>query len=68
MVESFSESMKHTVKKLKGEGEKNFILSGDNKSIVEKVVIDLGVENFYAQLKFPDKLEIIKELNKKYKY
>ncbi len=69
LVDSLRENMKLTVRELKAEGVKDFfILSGDNKSIVEKVAIDLGIEKFYAELKPAEKLEIIKDLNMKYRF
>lgn len=69
LIDSLRESMKTTVQELKEEGVKDFfILSGDNKSIVEKIARDLGINQFYAELKPDDKLKIIQELKKRYNY
>ena len=69
LVDSLRESMKNTIQELKLEGVRNFfILSGDNKSIVEKIAKDLGIENYYGELKPFDKLNLIKELNHRYKF
>ncbi len=69
LVDSLRESMKFTVQELREEGVKDFfILSGDNRSIVEKIAQDLGINKFYAELKPDDKLKIIQELKKNYNY
>ncbi|MCX8056737.1 MAG: heavy metal translocating P-type ATPase [Ignavibacteria bacterium] len=69
LIDSVRESMKNVLQELKAEGVKDFfILSGDNKSIVEKVAKDLGFEKYYAELKPIDKLNLIKELNTKYNF
>lgn len=67
LIDSLRESIKKTVQDLRKEGVKEFfILSGDNKSIVEKIAKEVGIEKFYSELKPSDKLELIKKLKKEF--
>lgn len=65
LVDTLRESIKKTVEDLQKEGVKEFfILSGDNKNIVERIASEVGIRKFYAELKPSDKLEIIQTLKK----
>lgn len=67
LIDSLRESIKKTVESLRKEGVKEFfILSGDNKSIVEKVASEVGIEKYFAELKPSDKVELIDDLRKNY--
>ena len=67
LVDSLRESIKKTVQDLRKEGVKEFfILSGDNKSIVEKIAKEVGIEKFYSELKPSDKVELIQNLKRDY--
>jgi len=69
LLDTLRKSMKSTIEELKEEGIKEFfILSGDNKSIVEKIASELRINNYFAELKPEDKLRIVQRLNNKYKY
>ncbi len=48
--------------------KQTYILSGDNKYIVNKVAKDLNINNYYAELLPEDKVNKIKELKEKDKY
>ncbi len=65
LIDTLRQSIKKTVEDLRKEGVKEFfILSGDNKNIVERIASEVGIEKFYAELKPSDKLEIIQNLKK----
>ena len=67
LVDTLRDSIKKLVQDLRREGVKEFfILSGDNKNIVEKIAAEVGIEKFYAELKPSDKLELIRELKNNY--
>jgi Cd2+/Zn2+-exporting ATPase len=67
LVDSLRQSIKKTVEDLRNDGVKEFfILSGDNKNIVERIASEVGINKFYAELKPSDKMEIIQALKKDY--
>lgn len=55
---------KEIIQKLKKEGIKTIILSGDKKSVVEKLAMQLETDEFYYEKDPVAKLEMIKLLNK----
>ncbi|MBZ7953636.1 cation-translocating P-type ATPase [Campylobacter sp. W0018] len=57
---SLKESAKELIVGLKKQGIKSVILSGDNQESVEKIAKELNIDDFYAQLKPEEKLQIIK--------
>ncbi len=63
------DNLKDSIDKLHKLGVKEFfILSGDNRNIVKQIAKDLNIKNYFAELKPIDKVNIVKELNKKFKY
>lgn len=67
LIDTLRDGIKKTVNELKNEGVKEFfILSGDNKNIVEQIALEVNIKNFYAELTPADKLNLIKELRKKF--
>lgn len=65
--DKLKDEAKDTIEKLRKSGKNIFILSGDNKSAVEKTSAELKVKNFYYNLMPKDKLKHLKEIisNKK---
>ncbi|MGH2327262.1 heavy metal translocating P-type ATPase [Campylobacter taeniopygiae] len=57
---SLKEGAKELIVGLKKQGIKSVILSGDNQESVEKIAKELDIDDFYAQLKPEEKLQIIK--------
>ena len=55
----------NTIKKLKEQGIKCFMLTGDNKKIAENVSKNLNLDGFYAEVLPHEKQEKIKELQNK---
>ncbi len=68
LIDNLRESMKSTIQELRTEGVKSFyILSGDTKNIVEKVASEVGINEYYGELKPDDKLNLVKDLKSKHK-
>ncbi|MBZ7938336.1 cation-translocating P-type ATPase [Campylobacter sp. W0014] len=57
---SLKEGAKELIVGLKKQGIKSVILSGDNQESVKKIAKELNIDDFYAQLKPEEKLQIIK--------
>lgn len=49
---------------MKEQNLKTFILSGDHVKNVEKIAKELQIDEFYAQLKSEEKLQIIQKFEK----
>ena len=56
---------KQLIQKLRNKGYKTVILSGDKKEAVRKIAEDIGVDEFYAELKPEEKLEWVRKLREK---
>lgn len=54
-----------TINRLKEQGYKLLMLSGDHELSAKKIAEETGIEHYYSQLKPEDKLKIISDLSKK---
>jgi Cu2+-exporting ATPase len=59
------EESKDAVTKLKGMGIKVIMLTGDNKSVAKWVSDELGLDEFFAEVLPHEKVEVIKNLQKR---
>jgi Cu+-exporting ATPase len=65
LEEKVRENAKTLIDNLKKKNKKIIMLSGDSKDSVEKVAKELGIENYYFDMKPEDKVKIIDDLNSK---
>ena len=56
---------KEVVAELKKTGFPVYLISGDRKSVVEKIAAELGIENYLSEVTPIDKVKFIESLNKK---
>jgi len=62
------ENMKRTIDDIRHLGVNElYILSGDNRSIIERTAKDIGIDKFYFEQTPAQKLEVVTELNQQYK-
>ncbi|TEX93924.1 copper-translocating P-type ATPase CopA [Campylobacter sp. US55] len=61
---ALKDGAKELVLNLKGQNLKTFILSGDHIENVEKIAKELQIDEFHAQLKSEEKLQIIQKFEK----
>ncbi|EKB9570009.1 copper-translocating P-type ATPase CopA [Campylobacter jejuni] len=61
---ALKDGAKELVLNLKGQNLKTFILSGDHVKNVEKIAKELQIDEFHAQLKSEEKLQIIQKFEK----
>ncbi|EGN5847733.1 copper-translocating P-type ATPase CopA [Campylobacter jejuni] len=61
---ALKDGAKELVLNLKGQNLKTFILSGDHIKNVEKIAKELQIDEFHAQLKSKEKLQIIQKFKK----
>lgn len=61
------ENSKLAIKKLHSIGIKALMISGDNKSAVEKIAKELELDEFYSEVSPEDKSKTLIDLKKKYK-
>ncbi|WP_062661263.1 heavy metal translocating P-type ATPase [Aeropyrum camini] len=66
MSEEVSEKTKAAIGEMKRMGLKLVLASGDRRNKVEKIARELGIEEYYAELKPEDKLEVIRRVREKY--
>ncbi len=59
------ESSFDAIQKLKAEGIKNYLITGDNEKVAQKVSEELKMDGFYANVLPHEKLEKVKELQSK---
>jgi len=58
-------AMNETINALKARGYKTVMLTGDHQSNAKKIADELGIEDYYAELKPEDKLHHVTELAQK---
>lgn len=63
--DTLREESKFAVQALKKMGIKCIMLTGDRKGVAEKIARDLNLDDFYAEVHPDEKLNIVKELQKK---
>ncbi len=64
---SLKNGAKELIENLKKENIQSIILSGDNEKSVKKMALELGISQFYFSLKPEEKLEFVKNEEKKQK-
>lgn len=62
LEDSPKEGAFNTIRRLREMGYKVYILTGDRRTVTEKLSSELGLDGFYAEVKPHEKVEVIKEL------
>lgn len=65
LADKIREDSKDAIERLKQEGIKVFMATGDNTKVAESVANELGLDGFYAEVLPHQKVEIVKELQQK---
>lgn len=68
LKDKIREKAAETVKKLKKNGIKTVMLTGDNEKVANAIASELGIEEVYSDLLPEEKVEVIKDLVKKHEH
>lgn len=62
IADTVKEESRSAVSELKAMGVKTAMITGDNKSVAQKIADEVGIDDFYAEVMPQDKMEYVKKV------